>query len=193
MTSVGVLMFCGEAVRRPLREARARCRAVHGAPPNSHSVNHSSSVASAIDSRLNTPSWRDRRLEAIRVADEPVHGVAAVARAGNALSCASTYGSFTTASNTASRSVITLPPQSCVISSTNFWPKPNEPRGFGATTTQPCAAQSDVVPARRPPVAPVALRTAVDQEDDRVFLRRVEVRRLDDPVLHRRAARRRRR
>ena len=37
---------------------------------------------------------------------------------------------------------MTLPPQSCEISSTNFWPKPVEPRGFGAATTQPCAAQS---------------------------------------------------
>ena len=27
--------------------------------------------------------------------------------------------------------------------STNFWPKPVDPRGFGAATTQPCAAQSD--------------------------------------------------
>ena len=38
---------------------------------------------------------------------------------------------------------MTLPPQSPLISSTNFWPKPVDPRGFGATTTQPCAAQSD--------------------------------------------------
>src|SRR6185503_2650793 len=57
--------------------------------------------------------------------------------------CGSTYGSFTTVSNTAVMSVITLPHQSCEISSTNFWPKPVEPRGFGATTIQPCAAQSD--------------------------------------------------
>src|ERR1035438_6455850 len=35
---------------------------------------------------------------------------------------------------------MTLPPQSPEISSTNFWPKPVDPRGFGATTTQPCAA-----------------------------------------------------
>src|SRR6187397_1996720 len=55
---------------------------------------------------------------------------------------ASTYGSLTTASKTAVRSVMTLPPQSCEISSTNFWPKPVDPRGLGATTTQPCAAQS---------------------------------------------------
>src|SRR5436190_19046668 len=38
---------------------------------------------------------------------------------------------------------MTLPAQSCEISSTNFWPKPNDPRGFGAATTQPCAAHSD--------------------------------------------------
>src|SRR5262245_17344120 len=56
---------------------------------------------------------------------------------------ASTYGSFTTVLKTASRSSITLPAQSCVISSTNFCPKPVEPRGFGAATTHPCAAQSD--------------------------------------------------
>src|SRR3954468_24757585 len=56
---------------------------------------------------------------------------------------ASTYGSLTTALKTASRSSITLPAQSCVISSTNFWPNPVEPRGFGAATTQPCAAHSD--------------------------------------------------
>src|SRR5688572_28328678 len=37
---------------------------------------------------------------------------------------------------------MTLPPQSCEISSTNVWPKPVEPRGFGAAITQPCAAQS---------------------------------------------------
>src|SRR6516164_11683458 len=54
----------------------------------------------------------------------------------------STYGSFTTASKTAFRSVITLPLQSCEISSTNVWPNPNEPRGFGVATTHPCAAQS---------------------------------------------------
>src|SRR5690242_16075698 len=29
------------------------------------------------------------------------------------------------------------------MSSTNFWPNPVEPRGLGAATTQPCAAQSD--------------------------------------------------
>src|SRR5512140_764264 len=55
---------------------------------------------------------------------------------------ASTYGSFTTSSKTAVRSVMTFPPQSPEISSTNFWPEPVEPRGFGRTTTQPCAAQS---------------------------------------------------
>src|SRR4030095_12974925 len=42
----------------------------------------------------------------------------------------------------ASRSVITLPPQSCEISSTNVCPNPVEPRGFGAAMTQPCAAHS---------------------------------------------------
>src|SRR4051794_31898258 len=56
---------------------------------------------------------------------------------------ASTYGSLTTALNTASRSIIALPAQSCEMSSTNFWPKPVEPRGFGAATTHPCAAHSD--------------------------------------------------
>src|SRR5262245_7159664 len=39
-------------------------------------------------------------------------------------------------------STITLPPQSWEISSTNGCPNPGEPRGFGSTTTQPCAAQS---------------------------------------------------
>ena len=29
-----------------------------------------------------------------------------------------------------------------ITASTNFWPKPVEPRGFGRTTTYPCAAQS---------------------------------------------------
>ena len=38
---------------------------------------------------------------------------------------------------------MTLPAQSIVISSVNFWPKPVDPRGFGAATTQPCAAHSD--------------------------------------------------
>src|SRR3989442_338816 len=55
---------------------------------------------------------------------------------------ASTNGIPATAVTTASMSVITLPPQSYEISSTNFWPKPNEPRGFGAAITHPCAAQS---------------------------------------------------
>src|SRR6188768_1918941 len=55
----------------------------------------------------------------------------------------STYGGLTTALKTASRSVMTLPAQSCVISSTNLCPNPVEPRGFGAATTHPCAAQSD--------------------------------------------------
>src|SRR5215510_493543 len=59
-----------------------------------------------------------------------------------AVRCAATYGNFTTASNTAFRSVMTLPHQSCEISSTNFWPKPNDPRGLGAATTQPCDAHS---------------------------------------------------
>src|SRR5881394_1350281 len=54
----------------------------------------------------------------------------------------SAYGCLDTASNTASRTVMTLPHQSCEMSSTNFWPKPVDPRGFGATITQPCAAQS---------------------------------------------------
>ena len=39
--------------------------------------------------------------------------------------------------------LMTLPPQSCVISSTNLCPNPNDPRGFGATMTHPCAAHSD--------------------------------------------------
>ena len=56
---------------------------------------------------------------------------------------ASANGIFATAANTASRSPITFPPQSPLISSTNFCPNPVEPRGFGAATTQPCAAQSD--------------------------------------------------
>src|SRR5256885_11788091 len=43
-------------------------------------------------------------------------------------------------SKTAARSSITLPPQSREISSTKRWPNPVEPRGLGATTTQPCAA-----------------------------------------------------
>src|SRR5438876_12300530 len=59
-----------------------------------------------------------------------------------AVSCGSTNGSFVTASNTALRSTMTLPHQSCEISSTNFWPKPNDPRGFGAATTQPCDAHN---------------------------------------------------
>src|SRR5262245_33940401 len=37
---------------------------------------------------------------------------------------------------------MTLPPQSCETSSRNLWPKPVEPRGLGAATTQPWAAQS---------------------------------------------------
>src|ERR1035437_6536123 len=56
---------------------------------------------------------------------------------------ASTNGIFTTASKTAFRSTMTLPAQSPEISSTNFWPKPVEPRGFGRATTHPCAAQKD--------------------------------------------------
>src|SRR5512141_61714 len=36
---------------------------------------------------------------------------------------------------------MTLPPQSPEISSTNFCPKPVDPRGFGRATTQPWAAQ----------------------------------------------------
>src|SRR5262245_55588759 len=56
---------------------------------------------------------------------------------------ASTNGCFATASNTAWRSTMTFPPQSPEISSTNFWPKPVDPRGFGATMTHPCAAHSD--------------------------------------------------
>jgi hypothetical protein len=39
-------------------------------------------------------------------------------------------------------SVIALPPQSCEISSTKRWPKPVDPRGFGAAITQPCAAHN---------------------------------------------------
>src|SRR3954466_6934296 len=55
----------------------------------------------------------------------------------------STNGCLATESNTAFRSAIALPPQSPEISSTNFWPKPVEPRGLGAATTQPCAAHSE--------------------------------------------------
>src|SRR5215213_6502575 len=55
----------------------------------------------------------------------------------------SVNGSFATSSTTALMSVIALPAQSAVISSTNFWPKPVEPRGLGAATTQPCAAHND--------------------------------------------------
>src|SRR6478672_5739530 len=55
---------------------------------------------------------------------------------------ASTFGDFATASNTALKSPMTLPHQSCEIWSTNFCPKPVDPRGFGAATIQPCAAQS---------------------------------------------------
>ena len=84
---------------------------------------------------------------------------------------------------------MTLPAQSCVISSTNFWPKPVEPRGFGAATTQPCAAHSDGFHRYDHASLPRALRAAVDQKDDGILLRRVEARRLDQPVLNRRAAR----
>ena len=38
------------------------------------------------------------------------------------------------------RSSDALPPQSPVISSVNFWPKPVEPRGLIITTTYPGAA-----------------------------------------------------
>ena len=55
----------------------------------------------------------------------------------------SVNGSLATSLTTASMSAMTLPPQSLEISSTNFCPKPVEPRGFGAATTQPCAAHSD--------------------------------------------------
>src|SRR3954453_2775673 len=57
--------------------------------------------------------------------------------------CESVNGIFATALTTASMSVITLPPQSPLISSTKGWPKPNDPRGLGAAITQPCAAQSE--------------------------------------------------
>src|ERR1051326_5536848 len=40
------------------------------------------------------------------------------------------------------RSSTTFPPQSRLISSTNFWPKPVLPRGFGSARTYPFAAQS---------------------------------------------------
>src|SRR5688572_10535011 len=58
---------------------------------------------------------------------------------------------------------MTLPPQSCVISSTNFCPKPVDPRGFGATTTQPWAAQSagfqrDDQPSPHAPCGPPWMR-----------------------------------
>src|SRR5678810_369555 len=55
---------------------------------------------------------------------------------------ASTNGIRDTASTTASISTIALPPQSWETSSTNFCPKPVDPRGFGAAITQPCAAHS---------------------------------------------------
>src|SRR5687768_837820 len=55
----------------------------------------------------------------------------------------SVNGSFATSFTTASMSPMTLPPQSFEISSTNFWPKPVDPRGFGAATTQPWAAHSE--------------------------------------------------
>src|ERR1017187_3424443 len=76
---------------------------------------------------------------------------------------ASTNGIFTTASKTASRSTMTLPPQSPEISSTNFWPKPVDPRGFGATTTQPCAAhrlshQRNDQPSSHAPCGPPWMR-----------------------------------
>src|SRR4029079_10628798 len=54
----------------------------------------------------------------------------------------STLGDLETTLTTAFRSVIALPHQSCEISSTNFCPKPVDPRGFGAATIQPCDAHS---------------------------------------------------
>ena len=85
---------------------------------------------------------------------------------------------------------MTLPPQSPEISSTNFWPKPVEPRGFGATTTQPCAAQSVGFqradqPSSHAPCGPPWMRKTTG-----ILLRGVERRGLHEPVLDARAARR---
>ena len=74
---------------------------------------------------------------------------------------------------------MTFPPQSPEISSTNFWPKPVEPRGFGSDDDPALRGPERRVPARGPAVLPRALRAAVDEEDDGVLLRRVEHRGLD--------------
>ena len=83
---------------------------------------------------------------------------------------------------------MTLPAQSCEISSTNFWPNPVEPRGFGAATTQPCAAHSAGFhrvdhASPQAPCGPPWIRNTTGY-----FFDGIERRRLHQPVLDRRAA-----
>jgi hypothetical protein len=62
LTSVGVLMFAADKCG----EHRAKCRraaALVGGPPDSQSVNHSSSLSSDIVSRLKTPSCETAALK----------------------------------------------------------------------------------------------------------------------------------
>ena len=102
---------------------------------------------------------------------QPVHCVAAVARAGDPLPRRSTNGSFATASNTASRSPITLPPQSLRDLVDELLAEPGRAARVGRRDDPPLRRPERRVPAVRPRVVPRALRTAVDQEDDRILLR----------------------
>src|SRR5438876_4578445 len=141
MTSVGVLILsadeCGEHLAKCFLAA-----VLQGGPPDSQSVNQSSSLSNDIVSRLKTPSCETAALKrsvcpmSQSTAYPPYLAPAIPVR------CGSTNENFATASTTALRSTMTLPHQSCEISSTNRWPKPVEPRGFGAATIQPCAAHS---------------------------------------------------
>src|SRR5580700_5895478 len=137
-TSVGVLYLPSAAAYSLGEYFLYSSGCDHGGPPNSQSINQSSSVAPYWLTKSYDPAWLIKHLNrSVRVAIQstmyPPNEPPAAA------SCLpSINGYFAIAASTPfMMSSYTVPPQSRLTSASNFSPYPGEPRGLIITTTYP--------------------------------------------------------
>jgi hypothetical protein len=178
----------GVKVRRPLRELLFRLRRPGGPaeipvrePQFFGHRRHGLEVEDAV--------VRDRRLETAGVAEDPVHRVAAVAGPRDPLARRVHERHLHDGVEDGVQVDHDLATPVAADLVHEFLAEARRPARVRRHDDPALCGPQALTPAERPPILPRALRAAVDEEDDGIFLRRVEGRRLDQPVLHARAAR----
>ena len=188
MIRVGVLMLCAKrcgdhfancarAFGRPRRSAELPL----GEPQLLGRHAHRLEVEDAV--------VRHRRLEAIGVAEDPVHRVAAVARAGDAhaLRIGERHLGDVVDDRVDVGHDLAAPVAADLVD--ELLPEAGRAARVRRGDDPALRRPQRRIPSRRPRVFPGALRSAVNQEHHRILPRGVEVRRLDQPVLDGRASR----